>query len=434
MTGALPLSPDLLERHAPTLVVLAVMLIASAFLAATETAVFSLPPSERRQLSDERAGRRLLGLLQRRDALVTSLLLGRDTLNVALAATASTVLAGIFPGGPWLPVLVLTPLLVVLAEVTPRAVGLRWNRSWSRFASLPLAVFHHAVTPVRLAFSGLVSGLARLGGADPARTFEGLAEEDLLMILDQGTASGEFDPVERDIVEAVLEFDELTVERLMTPRTDMFCVPLDTPWPDLLRQARDHGYSRIPVYEGRADEIVGVLLLKDLLKHRRAPPAGPRQLRTLLIPPVFVPGSKSADAMLQEFLEKRFHMAFVVDEHGGVMGLVTLDDLLAELLGELDGDTEESEIERIRPGSLVVQAHVDVDDFAEETGIELPEGEYHTVGGFVFHQLGRLPLQGDVVAWGGHVFRVTAMDGRRIAEVAIQVGAAERAEREEAVG
>lgn len=432
MTGLL--SPELVEVHAPTLFVLAGLLVASAFFAATETAVFSLPPSERRQLSDEPAGRRLLALLGRRDALVTSLLLGRVTVNVALAVTAATLLAALEPSRPWLPVLVVTPLLVLFAEVTPRALGLRYNRGWSRLASLPLGVFHAAVAPLRLVFSGVVTGLARLAGADAARTFEGLAEDDLLMLVDQGTASGEFDPVERDIIEAVFEFDELTVERLMTPRTEMFCVPIDLPWPELLRQARDHGLSRIPVYEGRGDDIVGVLLLKDLLKHRRAPPAGPRQLRSLLIPPVFVPGSKPADAMMQEFLEKRQHMAFVVDEHGGVMGLVTLDDLLAELLGELEGDTEEREIEQIRPGTLVVQAHVDVDDFAEETGIELPEGEYHTVGGFVFHQLGRLPLQDDVVVWGNHVFRVTAMDGRRIAEVAVQVTAAQDAEREEAVG
>lgn len=434
MTGTSPLPAELLDAHGPTLFVLSGLLLASAFFAATETAVFSLSPTERRRLAEEPAGQKLVALLGRTDALVTSLLLGRETINVALAATATTLLALLLPDRPWLPVLLLTPLLVVLGEVTPRAVGLRYNAAFSRLAALPLNAFHLVVTPLRLVFSGAVGSLARLFGADATRTFEGLAEDDLLLLVDHGTASGEFDPVERDIIEAVLEFDELTVERLMTPRTEMFCVPLDIPWPVLLEKAQDHGLSRIPVYEGRADEIVGVLLLKDLLKHRRAPLAGPRQLRSLLLPPVFVPASKSADDMMRDFLEKRFHMAFVVDEHGGVMGLVTLDDLLSELLGELDGDTEEREIERIQPGSLVVQAHVDVEDFYEETGIELPEGEYHTVGGFVFHQLGRLPLPGDVVVWGGHVFRVTAMDGRRIAELSVQVSAVPDAAREEAVG
>lgn len=138
----------------------------------------------------------------------------------------------------------------------------------------------------------------------------------------------------------------------------------------------------------------------------------------MLLPPVFVPSSKSADSMLREFLERRFHMAFVVDEHGTFVGLVTLDDLLAELLGE-DDETFDTEIARLRPDALTVKASIDVDDFVEETGIELPAGDYHTLGGYVFHALGRLPRKGDHVTHGEHRFVVAKMEGRRIAELIV---------------
>ena len=157
------------------------------------------------------------------------------------------------------------------------------------------------------------------------------------------------------------------------------------------------------------------LLVKDLLRHRKHPPAGPRQLRSLLLPPTFVPATKSADDMMREFLERRLHMAFVVDEHGTLVGLITLDDLLDELLGdELEDSEEISEIRNIRPNAITVRAAMDIEDFEEETGIHIPDGDWHTLGGFVFHELGRLPAQGDTVTWEGYRFVVSAMEGRRI--------------------
>jgi CBS domain containing-hemolysin-like protein len=241
---------------------------------------------------------------------------------------------------------------------------------------------------------------------------------ELMVYVDHGAAIGELDPMERDIIEAVFEFDDLTVQRLMTPRPDVFSVPLTIGWKELLEQCRREGLSRIPVTGHAQDDIIGVLLLKDLLKFRGAAPSGPRQLRSLLLPPVFVPASKSADGMLREFLEKRFHMAFVVDEHGTFVGLVTLDDLLGELVGTDDDATEDAEI-AVEPDAMTVKASIDLEDFEEETGIRLPEGDYHTLGGFVFHQLGRLPRKGESVSFGEHRFLVSRMEGRRVSEIVV---------------
>ena len=280
----------------------------------------------------------------------------------------------------------------------------------------PFTLWFWLAMPARIVLSGILAGIARLVGVEDRA--EAVAEEELMVYVDHSTAAGELDPTERDIIENVFELDDLSVQRLMTPRPDVFSVPLTIGWQELLRRCRERGLSRIPVTGHTQDDIIGVLLLKDLLKFRGAPLSGPRQLRSLLLPPVFVPSSKVADSMLGEFLEKRFHMAFVVDEHGTFVGLVTLDDLLGELLGAEDDDTEDAEIAG-RPDALTVKASIDLKDFEEETEIALPEGEYHTLGGFVFHQLGRLPRKGESVSFGRHCFQVSRMEGRRVSEIVV---------------
>jgi putative hemolysin len=411
---------------ATSLVVIAVCLCAAFFFAGTETAFFAMQKPERERFSrGTLAQRQVVALLGRKAALITSILLGNEFANITLAATTAGLLQQLPERVPWVPhqavpwlnVILLVPVMVLFFEITPKVLAFRFRRLWSAFAALPLTVWFWAATPARALFTGIVNAVARLIGVEDRG--EGIAEQELMVYVANSAESGELDPLERDIIEAVFEFDELTVDRLMTPRPDVFSVPLTIGWEELMEHCRKRQLSRIPVTGHTQDDIVGVLLMKDLLKFRAAPLSGPKQLRSLLLPPVFVPASKSADGMLREFLAKRFHMAFVVDEHGTFVGLVTLDDLLGELLGVEDDDTDDSEIARLRPGALTVKASMDLEDFAEETGIALPQGDYHTLGGFVFHQLGRLPRKGESVLFGEHKFVVSRMEGRRLSEVVV---------------
>lgn len=394
------------------------------FFSGTETAFFALQKPERERFtSGNFSQRRVVKLLSSKSALITTILLGNELANISVVATSAALLGELalpyVPRSvvPWLNIVLLGPVLVLVSEVTPKILAYRFRRSWAPVVALPFTVWFWAATPARVVFTGIVNSVARLIGVEDRG--EGIAEQELMVYVAHGTASGELDPLERDIIEAVFEFDEITVERLMTPRPDVFSVPLTIGWDELMERCRKEQLSRIPVTGHAPDDIVGVLLLKDLLKFRGAPLSGPKQLRSLLLPPVFVPASKSADGMLREFLGKRFHMAFVVDEHGTFVGLVTLDDLLGELLGVEDEDTEDSEIARLRPGALTVKASMDVEDFVEESGIALPQGDYHTLGGFVFHQLGRLPRKGESVLFGTHKFVVARMEGRRLSEIVV---------------
>lgn len=402
------------------------LLVASALFSGTETALFSLQKLDRQRLETSgAAGERAVGLLQRRVALITTLLIGNETANVAFASVGANLFEGLTPWpwlDPWLNIVVVTPTLVLLSEVTPKVIAFRYNLAWSRLMALPLTVFYWLVLPIRWILRGLVSLLARAAGVTDTARDDSLQASELLSLLDQGALAGHVDPQERDIVEAVLEFEELTVGRIKTPRPDLFSLPVDLPWDDVLKQCAEQGYSRIPVYDANPDEIIGVLLLKDALQLRASPPASLAEVRGRLLPPVFVPPSKPAHDMLRVFLERSFHMAFVVDEHGTLVGLVTLDDLLSELFGEFPDIDEEDDngVQVVSPGVFVVDAGLDLADFVQETGVPLAEGDYHTVGGFVFHHLGRLPHRGDAVATAGHRLIVRRMEGRRIAEVLVR--------------
>lgn len=398
---------------------LVVLLSLSFFFSGTETAMFSLQKIERARIAQDPTGEQVLRMLDRRVPLLSTILIGNETVNVSIVAVGAALVATAAPTMPWLNLVIVPPILILLAEITPKILAFRFNTTWARLVIWPLTVVYLALTPARAAVTLVVGTLARLFGVHGPRPVDGLAEAEILNILDQGAETGHVDERERDIVEAVFEFGELTVGRLMTPRPDVFSVPADTPWDELLRRCGDAGFSRVPVYHRRPDDIIGILLIKDLLRLRLDGDGRPMSLRSILIPPVFVPQSKPANAMLREFLAQNQHMAFVVDEHGTLVGLVTLDDLLTELVGEFleAGDEEEASIHTHRPGHYTVKAWMDVDDFAEETGITLPSDGYNTVGGFVFHQLGRLPRKGDTIDWHGHQFVVAGMEGRRIAEV-----------------
>lgn len=417
-TASLPL--------AATLSIALCLVVLSSLFSGTETALFSLQKIDRQRLEGGGgAGARAVGHLSRRAALITTLLIGNETANVAFASLGANMFEGLTPYpwlDPWVNIAIITPTLVMVSEVTPKVVAFRFNVAWARLIAWPLTLFSWLVLPIRWVIGGFVGALARAAGVAPQIRDESLQPAELLSLLDQGAMAGNVDQQERDIVEAVFEFEELTLGRIKTPRPDIFAISLDMPWTEILRECREQGYSRVPVYDAEPENIIGVMLLKDALRLRSAPPNGPEALRELLLPPIFVPPSKPAQDMMRSFLERSFHMAFVVDEHGTLVGLVTLDDLLSELFGDFPDDEEDEElpVQLLSPGVWIADAGVDLADFFDATDLLIPEGDYHTVGGFVFHRLGRLPHRGDAITWNKQRFVVRRMERRRIAEVLVR--------------
>lgn len=417
----------LLEQAAPALAVSAVLILFSGFFSGSETALFSLQPTDRQAMAEP--GRSRTGELLRtpRKTLAT-ILIGNELVNVTLGTVTTGLLLTLAPDKPWLNIVVLTPLLIVFGEVMPKVIALRNNARFAATVSGPLRVFAVLVTPARWMLTRLADlALYATGGTGAAGQAQ-LREELLRSLIDQGYEAGSIKPIEQEMLHKVFEFGDQPVSRLMTPRPDVFSISITTPWQELLPAVREAGFSRVPVWQGTPDNIIGILLVKNLLpfleQARREPTfrMTVRQLKRALIPPEFVPTTKKAQAMLEEFRTERYHMAIVVDEHGTVVGVVTLDDLLAELVGELldETDVAEADVSEISEGLFVVRGATDIDDFAEHFTLEVPEGDYTTVGGFISALAGEVLNKGDEVDWEGIRFTVSRVEGRRVTEVSLQ--------------
>ncbi len=398
------------------------LLVASGFFAMSESALFSLQKVDREALRDDaRVGDLITSLLHRPRRLLAALLIGNEVSNIALSAASASVLMTLAPTLPWLNVVVAAPLLILFGDVFPKTFGLRFARPVASTIARPLAFWNEVISPVRFVLAGTVDGLLRLVGVQPPDDAETLREEQLRTLIDQGMETGVIQPMEQEIIHRVFEFGELPVSRLMTPRPDIFSYSITTPWAELVAAMREARYSRVPLWQGNADNVVGILLAKDLLKLRGGPPPNARQLQRMLHPALFVPPSKQAKDLLREFRGRMAHLALVVDEHGSVVGLITLDDLLTELVGEVfdESDAEEAEVTQLQPSQWMVRGGMDIDDFATAFDIEPPEGDWTTLGGFVFHLLGRAPQKGDEVGWNNLTFHVSGVEGRRITEVTL---------------
>lgn len=415
---------------------LVTLLALCMFFSVSETALFSLQKVDREALKEDRSiGEVISFLLHRPRRLLAALLIGNEFANIGLSAASAALVLAAFPQYPWLNIVFVAPVLILFGDVLPKTLGLRFSRQVAVRVARPLAFWNELVSPIRWVLSGIGDLILRGLGVAPIPLHDTLQEDQLRTLIDQGRETGVIQPMEQEIIHRVFEFGDLPVSRIMTPRPDIFSLSVTTPWPELLEEIRAARYSRVPVWQGNPDNIVGVLLVKDLLRHRDAPPSHARQLLKLLHPAMFVPPSKRAQDLLREFRAKNNHMAVVVDEHGSIAGLATLDDLLTELVGEVldETDVDEKDAVQVQDNVWTVKAGIDIEDFDARFDLTLPEGDYTTLGGFVFHQLGAAPQKGDEVEWNGVRFHVSGVDGRRITEVTVTFLSEERAPTEEEV-
>jgi CBS domain containing-hemolysin-like protein len=289
--------------------------------------------------------------------------------------------------------------------------------------ALRLSGFLWAITylpPMRLVSRGLIQ-LANL--LLPGRGIkEGpfVTEEDLRTMANVAAEEEVIEREERKLIHSIFEFGDTVVREVMVPRPDMVAVDADTTIETSIERAIENGYSRIPVYEGSTDNIVGLVYLKDLVSRARGG-AGRESVRTALRPAVFVPEQKRVAELLREMQSQQFHMALVVDEYGGTAGIVTLEDLLEEIVGEItdEYDIEEPGVERLPDGSLRVPGGTPIDEVSEALGVELPDAEWDTVGGLVFNLLGHVPHEAESVRFQDLEFRTERVQGRRIVSVRI---------------
>jgi CBS domain containing-hemolysin-like protein len=400
-----------------------VLFLASIWLALIETAFTRM--SRVRALALEEDGHRSAGRLAR------MLEHPERTLNVVyLLALFCQLTTGSLVGfvlsravGAWgfvIGIVLQFVLFFVIGEVAPKTYALQ-HTDGAALRNARLLAFLTSFPPLRYASSALI-GLANLliPGRQPK---EGpfVSEEEIRTMADVAADEEAIERDERKLIHSIFEFGDMVVREAMTPRTDMVSISADAIIEEGITAAIEGGYSRIPAYEESTDNIIGLVFLKDLVALARASKRN-EPIRTALREAVFVPEQKRVAELLREMQTKQFHMAIVIDEYGGTSGLVTLEDLLEEIVGDIadEYDIEEPSVEHLPGGALRVPGGTSIDDVSDELGIELPDTEWDTVGGLVFNLLGHVPEEGECVRFQGLEFRTERVQGRRIVSVHIR--------------
>lgn len=399
------------------------LLVMSFLFSGTETAFFSLQSVETQRLEDDGArGARVLSLLDKRSDLITTILLGNETANIALTSFVAVVLAQNYDLPSYSNIILVTPVLVLFTEITPKVLAFRVSQKWATRAAPVLIALMTILYPIRYVIGSVVRLLSSMFGVTQNKEASGIDEREFLTLLDHGKESGAVDATERDRIEAIFDLDDTPVGKVMTPLPDIQMVSIDTDWAGLAQFVSTHDFSRIPVHGESKDDILGVLLVKDLLKYKNIPFSTISSIQDALFQPAYVPLTKPTNEMLQGFIEQKQHLAFVVDEHGTLMGLVTMDDLLAEFMGENDAiESDETEsTQRLDLHRVIVDGRMEESELLEHTAFQLPQGAYHTVGGFLLHQFGRLPKAGDKIEYQGYRFTIRSVVSRRIVEVEVE--------------
>ncbi len=421
-------------------------LVASAFCSGTETALTALGDARARQLRDAGGRRaRMLGVwIEHPERVLSTLLIGNTLVNIGAGALAAAIGATLAARAGWTDATgvtgataVATIVILFFGEIIPKTLGKRHPVK----ASLALIPFAQALAwamwPLSSAVTHATSGFFRLFGGKQGATAPGVTSEEIEYLIEMGTREGVLDEVKEELLNSVLEFADRVAKEIMVPRTRMVAIDRDAPQDELFRIVTENPYSRMPVYEGSIDNVVGVLLVREIIQDLRQ--ARAISLERCVKPAFFVPEGMKISRLLKEMQRRRTHLAVVVDEFGGTSGLVTLEDVIEEIVGEIqdEGDVEAAPVKAIAPGVWLAEAGIPVHDLeaylnerleeaATAAGEERPpevrfpeEGDYETLGGFVTATAGRVPAVGAIVAWDGLTFTVRAGDERRVARVEI---------------
>jgi magnesium and cobalt exporter, CNNM family len=401
-----------------TVITIVVLILLSAVLAGAETAFSKLTRVRALHLQEE--GRRLakycVSITEDPPRYINPVLLGMLATHVlGTALAASLAIRHLGDAGEWVATAVMTSVLFVFAEAAPKTSALQHTDSWV----LPLGPFVYglgvAFNPLTRLFIGTANVL--LPGKGLA-TGPFMTEREIRYVVDVAESEEVIEEQEREMIHSIFELGDTFVREVMVPRPDMIVVESNYTLQAAAELAMKHGFSRIPVYEGEPDNIIGVLYTKDLFRPLRGKEEERvHSLRDLTRPAYFVPETMKVSELLREMQKRHVHMAIVADEYGDVAGLVTLEDVLEEIVGEItdEYDIVESKIQPVGANGWRVQAKTPIWEFNQHVGAELPESEEtQTIGGFVATVLGKIPEAGDEVRFGDFVFRVERVQRRRI--------------------
>jgi putative hemolysin len=399
------------------IVILLILLMLSGFFSSAETALFSISKSKARYIAKQKDGASVLIKKMKGDhhRLLSTILIGNNVVNVGASALATSMTIDLFPNyAVGLTTGVMTFLILVFGEVFPKSVATRNNILIARLTIYPIYWLSILFFPIIIFMNFIPRITGRIQKTPPA------TEEELMTFVEVVEEEGGIEEEEKEFISNIFEFDDTNASEVMTPRADMFIINVDDPL-DLERVIKS-GFTRIPVIDGELDNIIGLINIKYLFL-QQIKSGDTLDVRQIMTPPYFVPENKKLDKLFEQFKKRRQHMAVIVDEHGGVSGLITLEDVLEELVGEISDETDKFEPLIVRTGNNEwrVLGKTEIDDVNDRVPINIPDvRDYDTFSGYVLHNIGRIPDEKENFTLNDFSITVAQKDGNRILEYLVK--------------
>jgi len=398
-----------------------ILLILSGVFSGSETALFQLK-THRKDIPEE-----IRKLLENPRKLLVAILTGNTIINVIIASIAAIITHDFAQEKGYSPSLILfldvfavTGGVLLFGEILPKLFANKNGLQFAKIFYIPLKLLSVLLTPLVAIIYSITNGIVHILQIKKEKEFD--TEEELKLLTEVGEEEGTLQAEESEMIQSIFDFNEKSVHEIMTPRVDMVALPSTASLDEVMDVIKDRQFSKIPIYKKNIDDIKGVLFAKDILPYL----TGSRpQINLNLISrtPFFVPENKNIDDLLKDFKRKKTNIAVVVDEWGGTEGIITLEDIVEEVLGEIRDpyDKEESQFFKMEDGNYIVEGKISIYDLEEESEMKFPEDrDYDTLGGFIFTKFGNIPEIGQQLEYKKHLFTVKEMDGHRIEKVIIE--------------
>ncbi|MFC5971719.1 hemolysin family protein [Halomarina salina] len=400
--------------------VIVVLIMLSAFFSSSEIAMFSLASHRVQKLAESGtpAGTTLKHLKDDPHRLLVTILVGNNLVNIAMSSITTGLLAYYgFDGaiGIAISTFGITALVLLFGESAPKSYAIENTESWALRISRPLKLAEYVLMPLVVTFDFLTRTVNRVTGGQSAIETTYVTRQEIQDIIETGEREGVLDEEEREMLQRTLRFNDTIAKEVMTPRLDMTAIDKDDDIDDAISQCIQSGHARLPVYEGSLDNVIGTVHIRDLVRDLNYGEHGDLELDDLVEPTLHVPESKNVDELLREMRDNRVHLVIVIDEFGTTEGLVTMEDLTEEIVGEILEGEEDEPIDFVDEDTVIVRGEVNIDEVNEALDIDLPEGEeFETIAGFIFNRAGRLVEEGEEISYDGVVIRVEQVDNTRI--------------------
>ncbi len=399
------------------------LIICSGFFSGSEASYFSLTSLHLHKMREDRTPFysivQKLSYFPRR--LLVTILVGNDSINVAISALTTSIFIYFFgEKGKWGAIIITTIVLIILGEAIPKTFAVIYPRTFACAASLPLLLFSKVVFPIVWILEKISDFFVAISSREGEELHETLTEDDFKTLVDAGLEEGALETSQRDLIHRVFELTDTKVMDVMMPRMTMFCLPISMPPQEMELEIIKSRHSRIPIYGDNKDDILGILHAKHFLAERWRTKTV-KNIKLILEKPHFVPEKKGAHGMLVDFQARKMQMAIVVDEYGGVAGLVTLTDILESLFGEFYDEfgMKEEPVRRISDDTYIISGLLDIEDFNNLIGTAISTDDFDTIGGFAFHLFGEMPEKGDGVVYEGYTLRAEKTFKNRILTIRV---------------